>query len=249
MYGVTLKHPMGDFTKLVELKGSAFSEANFPLPPLGVEKVLTSHVDKDGSGAVSLNDILTYTITATNLRTEDLTDVVVSDDLITPPMTSCPPVAPGETCTLVGSYVVTQADVDAGNIHNIGTADSNETSPVTDVEDVPVDQNPALGVVKVLTSNADADSSGTVSLNDILTYTITATNTGNVTLHNVVVSDDLTRDSISCPTVALLATCVLEVDYTVTKRDVRKGSIMNTGRAGSDQTPDVTADVVVAVLP
>ena len=172
--------------------------------------------DKDGSGAVSLNDILTYTITATNLRTEDLTDVVVSDDLITPPMTSCPPVAPGETCTLVGSYVVTQADVDAGNIHNIGTADSNETSPVTDVEDVPVDQNPALGVVKVLTSNADADSSGTVSLNDILTYTIMATNTGNVTLHNVVVSDDLTRDSISCPTVALLATCVLEVDYTVT---------------------------------
>ena len=47
MYGVTLKHPMGDFTKLVELKGNAFSEANFPLPPLGVEKVLTSHVDKE----------------------------------------------------------------------------------------------------------------------------------------------------------------------------------------------------------
>ena len=255
MYEVTLKHPTGDVTIPVELKGNAFSEVNFveiDVPPLGVEKVWTSNADGDGSGTVSLDDSLTYTITATNLGTANLTNVVVSDDLITPTgggTTPCGLVAPGGTCTLVGTYVVTQADVDAGNIHNIGTADSDEmTLPVIDVEDVPVAQNPALSVDKPAPVHNDLDGGGDVSVGDTLTYTITATNTGDMTLTNVAVSDDLTGDSTSCPTVAPGGTCVLlDASYTVTKRDVRRGSITNTGTAGSDQTPDATEDEVVAV--
>ena len=61
---------------------------------------------------------------------------------------------------------MSQADVDAGVINNIGTADSDETPPVDDPETVPVPQGADLGVDKVLTGNADEDGSGTVSLND-----------------------------------------------------------------------------------
>ena len=85
-----------------------------------------------------MGDTLTYTVTATNNGTANLTDVVVSDRLITPTggTTPCALVAPSGTCTLVGTYVVTAADVTAGQIDNTGTADSDQTAPVTDDETV-----------------------------------------------------------------------------------------------------------------
>ena len=63
-----------------------------------------------------------YTITATNSGGANLTDVVVTDDLIIPTggTTPCALVLPGGTCTLVGTYVVTPADVVAGSIANDG---------------------------------------------------------------------------------------------------------------------------------
>ena len=48
-----------------------------PTPGLVVDKVLTSNADEDGSGDVSVGDTLTYTITATNTGTANLTNVVV----------------------------------------------------------------------------------------------------------------------------------------------------------------------------
>ena len=65
---------------------------------------------------ISAGDTLMYTITATNSGGANLTDVVVTDDLIIPTggTTPCALVLLGGTCTLVGTYVVTPADVVAG---------------------------------------------------------------------------------------------------------------------------------------
>ena len=208
-------------------------------PALAVAKVLTGNADEDGSLTVSLNDTLTYTVTATNTGNVTLTNVVVSDSL-TGDTTTCATVAPGATCVLTAAYTVTQADVDAGAVVNTGTADSDETDPVTDPHTEPVPQTLTLAVAKVLTGNADEDGSLTVSLNDTLTYTVTATNTGNVTLTNVVVSDSLTGDTTTCATVAPGATCVLTAAYTVTQADVDAGAVVNTGTADSDETDPVT---------
>ena len=86
--------------------------------------------------------------------------------------------------------MVTAADVTAGSIVNTGTANSDQTGPVTDIVTVPV-PTPGLAIDKVFTSNADNDGSGDVSVGDVLTYTITATNTGTAALTNVVVSDPM----------------------------------------------------------
>ena len=109
----------------------------------------------------------------------------------------------GGACTLIGTYVVTAADVAAGQIDNLGTADSDQTDPVDDPETVPVPQ-PSLTTDKALTNNADEDGSGDVSAGDTLTYTITVTNNGTANLTNVTVDDDLTG-TVDAPCAALLA--------------------------------------------
>ena len=108
------------------------------IPQLILDKVLTANSDPDSTGTVTLDDVLTYTLTATNSGSVTLTDVVVSDDKISPNSITCPSVAPGETCVLTGTLVVTLADVQAKKIVNNGTADSDETGPVTDTVTVPV---------------------------------------------------------------------------------------------------------------
>jgi len=98
--------------------------------PGTLAKALSANADEDGSNTVSLGDTLTYTVTVTNTSTSgNLTDVVVSDPMITPNTTTCASVAPGATCVLTGTYVVTAADVTAGSISNTAVV----TSPVCPV--------------------------------------------------------------------------------------------------------------------
>ena len=207
--------------------------------------------DEDGSGDVSVGDTLTYTITATNTGTANLTNVVVSDPLLSnlSGTTPCALVMPGGTCTLIGDYVVQASDVTAGQIDNLGTADSDQTDPVTDPETVPV-PNPELSIDKPAPTNADEDGSGDVSVGDTLTYTITATNTGTANLTNVVVSDPLLSNlsgTTPCALVMPGGTCTLIGDYVVQASDVTAGQIDNLGTADSDQTDPVTDPETVPV--
>ena len=200
---------------------------------------------------MSVGDTLTYTITATNSGAANLTNVVVSDPLVTSigGTTPCAFLAPGATCTLIGTYVVTGADVTAGRIVNTAEADSDQTDPVEIDRIVPV-TTPDLTIDKPAPTNADEDGSGDVSVGDTLTYTITATNSGAATLTNVTVSDPLltpTGGGAPCATLAPGATCTLAGTYVVTAADVDDGQIDNTATADSDQTPAVSDSVVVTV--
>jgi len=211
-------------------------------PVLTLVKAAPVNADDDNSGDLSAGDTLTYTITASNAGGSNLTNVVVSDSMISPNSTSCATLAPGATCVLVGTYMATAADVSAGQITNTATADSDQTDPVDDTHDLPLSA-PALTLVKAAPANADEDGTGDVSVNDTLTYTITATNSGGSNLTNVVVSDlMLTPNSISCASVAPGATCVLVGTYSVTVADVVAGQIDNIATADSDQTAPVDDD-------
>src|SRR5690606_39978183 len=104
-------------------------------------------------------------VTVTNTGNIPLTNVIVTDSLITPTggTTPCASVAVGGTCTLIGTYTVTAADVKTGNITNTGTGDSDETGPDADVLVTPVVGSPAHNSVKALTNNDDADAIRTVT--------------------------------------------------------------------------------------
>jgi uncharacterized repeat protein (TIGR01451 family) len=216
-------------------------------PALAVAKSVVN-ADNDGSGDVTLGDVLTYTVRATNTGTTALTSVSVDDALITPSTTSCASLAIGAHCDLVGSYTVDAGNVAAGLVSNTGTATAKETGPVSASLATPVSGMPRLDLVKVLSNNSDADASGNVSQGDVLTYTATATNIGGGVLTNVVVTDPLTTPgTITCASVAPGASCVLSGDYTVTGADAVAGQIDNTATASSDQAAGLSFSISTPV--
>lgn len=88
-----------------------------------LDQTLAKAVTADSTGGdAAVGDVLTYTVRLTNRSNATLTDVEVSDALITPRSIVCASVAPGAVCQLVGTYTVTPADAAAGQIRNTALA-------------------------------------------------------------------------------------------------------------------------------
>jgi uncharacterized repeat protein (TIGR01451 family) len=100
------------------------------LDTLTVTKVLDSHTDTDNNGFISGGDTLNYIITATNDSGSVLSDVTVSDLLLTPNSITCSTVAIGGSCVLTGSYLVLNADEINGSITNTASATINGGSAI-----------------------------------------------------------------------------------------------------------------------
>lgn len=173
--------------------------------------------------------------------------------------------AVGAQVTCTASYVVTQADFDAGSLTNTATATGTPTagSPPTSGPSrvtIPSDGlEPAISLVKTASPTTVAAPGDTVA------FSFLVTNEGNTTLRDVTVSDDdFTGDgelpAIVCPASATAlapqASLVCTASYTVTQADVDAGSITNTATAsgtppvGPDTLSDPsTAQVTAAVDP
>ena len=150
--------------------------------------------------------------------------------------------APGETLVCTGSYTLTQADLNGGQVQNTATGDSDQTPPTDRIETVPLPQVPVLALSKrgtldmaVVAPNDRAD------VGDEITYTLTALNAGNVTLTGVTISDPTLGTLVCTPsqpaTLAPGETLVCTGSYTVTQPDLNSGLVENTATASSDQTP------------
>ncbi|MCR9017532.1 DUF7507 domain-containing protein, partial [Aquiflexum gelatinilyticum] len=92
-------------------------------------------------------------------------------------------------------------------------------------ESVSATQLPALSITKTATESTFA------AVGDVLNYTIVVTNTGNVTLSNVAVSDPLTGLNTSIASLAPLASQSIVTSYTVTQADIDAGKVDNTASA------------------
>ncbi len=110
-------------------------------------------------------------------------------------------------------------------------------------------EKPALGIDKT------ADTASYNEAGDILHYTIVATNTGNVTLHGVTVSDPilgaLACDPVQGATGATLApnaTMTCAGTYTATQADVDAGHVDNTATAASAETKPVDDSAIVPAV-
>lgn len=133
--------------------------------------------------------------------------------------------------------MLNQADLDAGSLTNVAQAFADGTASNTDTETVTAVQNPAIDLVK------SADPTIYSLVGEVITYTLTVTNVGNVTLSDVVVSDPLLGLSASIGTLAPGASQTGNGTYTVNQADIDAGSVYNVATAtGADPNGGTVSD-------
>ncbi|MGL5818919.1 MAG: DUF7507 domain-containing protein [Phycicoccus sp.] len=246
-----------------EVVRSNRASADTPIDQVNtVEMVKTGEAtDVDGDGLIAAGDGIRWSFELTNTGTTTATDIAVTDPRAGPVTCPVTTLAPGAstTCTADDAYVITQADVDSGFVVNAasGTFEAGgQPGTIPEVEStVAPDLRPGLAVAKQgVVGNADGD--GVTDLGDPVTYSFVVTNTGNVTITSVAVSDPL-AGAVTCPSTSLApgasTTCTADDAYVVTQADVDAGVVSNTATAsgtgpfGIPSTSDPsTSDIPVA---
>ena len=183
-----------------------------------------------------------HTITATNIYAEARTITLEEIEGVVLAQSAFESVAPGETITTTATYTVTEADLIAGSFVNTVTAtagDLTKTATVTIELEIPSSH---LTVTKVTTSTAAAES-GRYALGETITYRITVTNDGKLTITDITVTDELTGDAWAITSLAPGESKDFTASYTVTEADVLAGKVLNvataTGTSPDPNTPDV----------
>ena len=209
-------------------------------PALSLEKTATE------SAYANVGDVLHYNYKLTNSGNITLSGpFTVSDNKTT---VSCPAtatLAPGNSITCTATYTVTQGDLDSGSVTNLATGHSSTVDSNQASKTVNATQNPALTIAK------SATESTYEAVGDVLHYSYTLTNSGNVTLSGPFTVND-NKTTVSCPATATLApgssiTCT--ASYTVTQADLDSGSVTNiaNGHASFNSSPVNSSDATVTV--
>ena len=191
-----------------------------------------------GGGGPSPGTEVEYSFLVTNTGNVTLTDVLVTDPLVSPivcpdgnPM---PGLAPGQSQVCQGLYLLTQADVDLGQRVNVATAtgESPSGTPVADEGEhtLPLEQQASISLEK--DGSLDDGGDGVAHAGDLIHYTFEVTNTGTVTLTGVTVTDPLVSP-ISCPATVLApgASMTCTGSYELTQADIDAGVRDNTATA------------------
>ena len=150
-------------------------------------------VTKSCPGSVLAGNLISYTITVTNTGNEPLVGVTVTDSLMGDitgdfDFDFTDPFPVGATATANVSYMPQAGDPDP--LTNTVTASGNGEDSETQATDV------ASCITDILNPSIDVEKSCAplAHVGDTVTYTITVTNTGDVDLTNVTVSDTILGD-------------------------------------------------------
>lgn len=215
--------------------------------------------------AAELGQTVTYSFLVTNTGNVTITDPTINevDFSGTGELSAieCPAevtLAPDDNVTCTATYVVTQADIDAGEITNTvtttGTTPGGETTPPSDPSSavVTTDPLPAISIVKT------ADREQVTAAGQVVTYTFVVANIGNVTLLDPTVNEGAfsgngTLSEVTCPEAQLTPgdsiTCT--ATYTVVAADLSDGSDLTNVATASATTPGgdpVTSDPSTATV-
>ena len=190
-------------------------------PALAIDKIRVVTEEYPEGHEFAEGEIIIYQVTVTNTGNITLNDVTLTDVMTGVDGVTVLPsnlseedgdigiLLPKENAVITYTHEVTEADL-GGILHNVATATAYPAVPdpaseaaaagkasepltATDDEDVPtIARDPKLSVEKEVTSKPAAED-GKYVLGETITYKVTVTNTGNLTLNDIVVSDVLTR--------------------------------------------------------
>ena len=242
------------------------SPATLTLFDCGINLVKTGDFnDENGDGVAQIGETINYTFTVTNGGDAPISDVVISDPLFEVPNPVVPIVFDGgdtdgddeldvdETWLFSAAYTITQEDIDAGQVENqalvVGNGpDGTEVSDESD-DDNPLEDDPTItilpeeGGLSVIKSQASV--SGTGGLGDTISFDIVVTNTGDVTLTDIVVTDDNATITGGSPIASLApgASATVTAEHVITQDDIDAGFVENTAIAtGEDPSGNEVTD-------
>ncbi|CAO1654070.1 DUF11 domain-containing protein [Salinibacterium sp. NYA9b] len=249
---------------------TSVSPATVPItagPALSVSK---SGAITTGNGSVG--DTVTFSFVVRNTGNVTATGVGISDSLVdlsavtfgTWPSGTAGTLAPNTQVTATATYLIKQADVNAGSVKNTATASGSTPSGGTVTATSPQAVVPTVASSPAIDTQKSASIAGTGAVGDVITYTFTAKNIGNVTLTGVSIADPLTGLSAltygTWPggvsgTLAPNAQVTATATYTIAQSDVDAGSVKNTatsqGSFGAttvtDPSPQITTPTIASV--
>ncbi|MBI2479571.1 MAG: hypothetical protein HYV60_13350, partial [Planctomycetia bacterium] len=159
--------------------------------------------DANGNGQPDVGETIGYEFKVTNDGKLPLVNVALLDPTVTVSTLSGltdadqdgaqDDLLPGAMATATGSYVITQADIDAGQIVNTAAASAADPDGnlVNDDDTVTTDlRSPSIEIVKT-GAWTDANNNGRPDVADTIEYSFMVTNTGNVPLLNVTITDPM----------------------------------------------------------
>ena len=192
-----------------------------------VKKMVVDDDEKPPAGRVDAGDKVTYTYTVTNAGRTELSAVsatVPGGGTVTCPGT---PLAPQASTTCEITVVLTQAHIDSGELGGAtvtATTSDGTSAKTADTTKTTLTAAPAISFDKAKTA-----PSGKVAAGDKVSYSFAVTNTGNVTLSGLSVSDPKVG-KVTCPETALApkAATTCTAVYTATPADIAAGVISNT---------------------
>ena len=237
-----------------------------PAPQLTLAKT-AAVADTNGNGSQGdAGDVVTYTLTATNAGNVPLSGVVLTDPLaglstltITWPDAANPGTLPvGAQATATATYTLSVTDATAGQVSNTASVTADPVNgkvavpPATATASQPVLPTPAPQLTLAKTAAvADTNGNGTQGdAGDVVTYTLTATNAGNVPLSGVVLTDPLAGlstltitwpDAANPGTLPVGAQATATATYTLSAADVTAGQVSNTATATADPVNGLVA--------
>ncbi|PWS30564.1 DUF7507 domain-containing protein [Pedobacter paludis] len=222
-----------------------------PNPSMTFTKVVTGTVPN------TVGATITYALKVTNTGNVTLSNIIVTDANATVAGSPIASLAPGAEVTLTATHILTQADLDAGKVSNQaivkattpgGTttpdkpSDNPNTPEVDDPTVTPVTPNPSMTFTKVVTGTVPNTVGATI------TYALKVTNTGNVTLSNIIVTDaNATVAGSPIASLAPGADVTLTATHLLTQADLDEGkvsnqAIMKATTPGGTTTPDKPSD-------
>lgn len=208
----------------------------------------------------AVGDQVTYSYQVTNSGNVTMSSIGISQGSFsgsgTAPVVTCPPgaLAPGASQTCTATYLVTQADLDAGHVVStvsaVGTPPGTNAAPIasdSQTSSVAVDAHPAINA----TTTAQAAPGGP---GQVVHFTVHVTNTGNVTVNDLVLHDSSFTGSGTAPTFTCPSTVLAPGQsqdctgsYTLTSKDQLAGVLKTTVTV--EGTPPVVFDApVVSVV-
>lgn len=213
-------------------------------------------------GMIGAGDEVPYTFTIRNTGTVNISGITLVDPLLGGPVDCAAleglALTPGAEveCGPV-PHRLTQAEVDAGTVHNTATAAG--TSVVGDVDgtataDVALVGTDRLALLKSAAAIVDANGNDRTDAGDTIAYTFTVTNTGTTTLTGVSVADPRLTGDIVCDATKLVpgaSTLCAGAPAVLTQGEIDAGEITNTASAtgtGTGDEPPTTEDTVVTPI-